>query len=85
MQSSLAAQHTVYLDNLKEAESVIREYQSEAEKKYLQFVQRLETTNVDQIFKEVQDLKKSIQQKFVIQMIGMGIVILVLIISIIVK
>ena len=40
---------------------------------------------MDQIYKEIQDLKKSIQTKFVVLMLGIGITIAVIILSIIIK
>lgn len=77
MKSEIAVQETAYVEKLQQTEQVIRGYQAEAEKKYNEFVHRLEATNIDQIFKEVQDLKQSIQTKFMILMGGIGVVIVV--------
>ncbi len=83
--SVLTKQQSAYLDKLDETEKVINGYQVEAENKYNSFVQRLETTNVDQIFKEVQDLKKSLNTKIAILMTGVGISIVLAIISTFIK
>jgi hypothetical protein len=83
--SVLTKQQSAYLDKLNETEKVINGYQVEAENKYNNFVQRLETTNVDQIFKEVQDLKKTLNTKIAILMTGVGISIVLAIISVFIK
>lgn len=83
--SALEAQQKAYVEKLQETESAIQSYQSAAEAKYSEFVRRLETTNVDQIFKEVQDLKKSIQAKFAILMGGIGIMVILSVIGLILK
>ncbi|MDO4472425.1 MAG: hypothetical protein Q4C17_04595 [Bacillota bacterium] len=85
MKTTLSAQQTAYAEKLQQTEEVIRGYQSEAEKKYNEFVNRLESTNVDQIFKEVQDLKQSIQTKFMILMGGIGATLIVAILGLILK
>lgn len=85
MKTTLSAQQTAYAEKLQQTEQVIRGYQSEAEKKYNEFVNRLESTNVDQIFKEVQDLKQSIQTKFMILMGGIGVTLVVAVLSLILK
>lgn len=61
-----------FASKLQQIESTIKGYQAAAEDKYTEFVDRLERTNVDQIFKEVQDLKHSVQIKFAILMGGVG-------------
>lgn len=61
---------TDYEKQLLQAESTIKDYQKSAEDKYNEFVERLERTNVDQIFKQVQDLKKSVNIKFALLMSG---------------
>lgn len=77
MKSEIAAQETAYAEKLQQAEQTIRGYQTEAKKKYNEFVNRLESTNVDQIFKEVQGLKQSLQTKFMILMGGIGVAVVV--------
>ena len=85
MQSSFTSQQESFLERLNETENVIRGYQSDAERKYNSFLEQLENTNVDQIFKEVQDLEKSIQTKFAILMAGVGAAVIAAILSIIIN
>lgn len=85
MKSNLSSLQTSYADKLHQTEEIIISYQKEAESKYSDFVKKLEETNVDQIYKEVQDLKKSIQTKFMILMAGTGAAVIAAIISIIIR
>ena len=85
MQSSLATQQASFLEKLNETENVIRGYQSEAEKKYNSFLQQLENTNANQIFREVQELKKSMQVKFAVLMAGVGAAVVAAILSIVIN
>ena len=85
MKMELASQQSAYAEKLQHAEQTISGYQAAAEAKYDEFVKRLESTNVDQIFKEVQDLKQSIQLKFMILMGGIGTAIVVSVIGLILK
>lgn len=85
MKSSLETQQNSFATTLQEAEEIIKGYQSSAEIKYSEFVSRLESTNVDQIFKEVQDLKQSVRTKFMILIGGIGITAIVSIITLILK
>ncbi len=85
MKTELASQQSAHIEKLQHTEQTIGEYQAAAEEKYNEFVKRLESTNVDQIFKEVQDLKQSIQLKFVILMGGIGAAIVASVIGLILK
>ena len=85
MKTELASQQSAHVEKLQHTEQTIGEYQAAAEEKYDEFVKRLEATNVDQIFKEVQDLKQSIQLKFMILMSGIGAAIVVSVIGLILK
>ncbi len=85
MKSNLSSLQTSYADKLHQTEEIIISYQKETESKYSDFVKKLEETNVDQIYKEVQDLKKSIQTKFMILMAGTGAAVIATIISIIIR
>ena len=85
MKSAISTLQGIYIDNLKQTENAIHTYQNDAESKYNSFVQRMETTNVDQIYKEVQELKKSVQTKFTMEMVGIGVAIVAAILSIIIK
>ena len=85
MKSVLNAQQTAYAEKLSKTEETIRGYQADTEKKYNDFVQRLESTNVDQIYKEVQSLKRSIQTKSAVLMGGVGVSIVLVILSFLLK
>lgn len=85
MKTELASQQSAHVEKLQHTEQTIGEYQTAAEEKYDEFVKHLESTNVDQIFKEVQDLKQSIQLKFMILMGGIGAAIVVSVIGLILK
>lgn len=85
MKTELASQQSAHVEKLQHTEQTIGGYQTAAEEKYDEFVKRLESTNVDQIFKEVQDLKQSIQLKFMILMGGIGTAIVVSVIGLILK
>ena len=74
-----------YTDGLHKTEQAIHDYQTEAEKTYGDFVHRLESTNVDQIFREVQDLKRALQTKFIILLSGMGLATAVAVSSLFIK
>ena len=58
IKSELENMQASYAEKLTQTELIIKEYQKNAEQQYNDFVHRLETTNVDQIFKEVQELKQ---------------------------
>lgn len=85
IKNNLSSLQTAHAEKLHQTEEVIISYQKEAESKYSDFVKKLEETNVDQIYKEVQDLKKSIQTKFMILMAGTGAAVIAAIISIIIR
>ena len=85
MKSELAEQQTLYAEKLQQTEKLICEYQNTAEHRYNDFVQRLETTNVDQLIKEMQDLKQSIQTKFMILLGGIGVTLIVTLLGLILK
>ncbi len=85
MKTELASQQSAHVEKLQHTEQTIGGYQTAAEEKYDEFVKHLESTNVDQIFKEVQDLKQSIQLKFMILMGGIGAAIVVSVIGLILK
>lgn len=85
MKNTISAQQEAFSQKATQTEEVIRGYQKEAENKYNGFINILESTNVDQIFKEVQNLKQSMQTKFVILMAGIGITLLVAALGLILK
>lgn len=69
-----------------DAESVLlKQLLSQLEIKYNEFIQKLENTNVDRFFAELQDLKKTINSKFTLLFAGVGMAIVLMIISFLVK
>lgn len=85
MKAVIGEQQIIYTAKLSQTESAIKDYQEDAEKKYKDFIYRLETTNVDQLFRELQDLKKSIQFKFVILISGIGAALAAAILGIVIR
>jgi anion-transporting ArsA/GET3 family ATPase len=85
IQNALENLQAAYVDKLHQTETTIQGYQTEAEQKYNDFVRRLESTNVDQIFKEVQELKSSVKAKFAILLGGIGITLVVTILNLILR
>ena len=73
MRDEQTTQQSAFAEKLQHTERALSEYQSRLEQKYDEFIQRLEKTNADQIFKEVQELKKSVQTKFIILLGVVGI------------
>lgn len=85
MNTTLETQQTAHAEKLQQTEQLIHGYQSEAEKKYNEFVNRLDSTNVDQIFMEVQGLRQSIQTKFLILMGSISVTLIAAILSLVLK
>ncbi len=85
LKAELSAQQSAFIENLQHTEQTIKGYQSDAEQKYKDFISRLETTNVDQIFKEVQDLKHSVQTKFFIMTVGVLLTLVATVLGLILK
>ncbi|WP_294411280.1 hypothetical protein [uncultured Ruminococcus sp.] len=83
--SLLLSHQDLYFEKLRLTEETIKEYQKTTQNQYNGFIERLGTTNVDQIINEVHDLKKDIQTKFAFLMAGVGAAIVLSIISIIIK
>ena len=72
LKNELLKMQASYVEKLNQTDHAIQEYQRNAEIQYNDFVRRLETTNVDQIFREVQELKQSVKAKFLLLMGGIG-------------
>lgn len=85
MRTVIGEQQAAYAEKLGQTEASIREYQTDAVQKYKEFIDFLETTNVDRIFVEVQGLKQSVQTKFMILMGGISITFVAAILSIVIK
>ena len=74
-----------HLDRLTQIETAITATKDELDKKYKAFLEKLESTNMDQIFKVCQEMKKSIETKLLLLTGGVGIAIILMIVSFIIK
>ena len=62
-----------YLATLSETVSTLRSTEEKLTSTYQAFLRRLESTNVDQIFKTCQEMKKSVELKLWILIGGVGV------------
>jgi len=85
MRSTAQEQQNAYFERLQKTESIIKDYQNDAALKYKDFVQKLESTNVSELFDELQELKQSVQTKFTIMMAGVGAAVLVGILNLVLR
>lgn len=83
--SMLETQQNAFAEKLQEAEDVIIGYQAAAESKYVAFIEQLEGTNVDQLYKEIEDLKGIIQSKFYILIGGIGVTLIIAVLGLFLK
>lgn len=74
-----------YYDRLAQIETAITATKDELDKKYKAFLEKLESTNMDQIFKVCQEMKKSIETKLLLLTGGVGIAIILMIVSFFIK
>ena len=74
-----------YIARLGEVEKSLKDGEAELTSKYQQFVTKLESTNLDQIYSSVQDLKKSINTKLTLLLSGVGVSVILAIVAIILK
>lgn len=83
-EDAIAAFRTInqeYGKKLDDESALLKELVSKLEVKYNEFIQKLENTNVDRLFVELQDMKKAINGKFTLLFAGVGIAIVLTIIS----
>lgn len=74
-----------YFDRLAQIETAITATKEELDNKYKAFLEKLESTNMDQIFKVCQEMKKSIEAKLLLLTGGVGIAIILMIVSFFIK
>lgn len=74
-----------YAEKLETESQLIKEMTGQLENKYELFVKKLESTNVDQLFVSFQDMKKSLETKMLIIIVGVVISIITVIFSIFIK
>lgn len=70
-----------YGKKLDDESALLKELVSKLEVKYNEFIQKLENTNVDRLFVELQDMKKTINSKFTLLFASVGIAIALIIVS----
>lgn len=74
-----------YGKKLDDESSLLKELVSKLEVKYNGFIQKLENTNVDRLFVELQDMKKAINGKFALLFVAVGVAIALTIASFFIK
>jgi len=82
---SINAEQKAYLEKLEATDKSIQKCEAELSSKYNEFLIKLQSTNIDQIFKTCQDLKKSVNTKLTLLSVGIGISIALMIVSFFVK
>lgn len=80
--AALTAAQQPYLHRLEETDASITRCEAQLSQKHEDFLVKLESTNVDQMFKICQEIKKSMDTRFVCLTIGVGASIVLMIISI---
>ncbi|CEO87914.1 coiled-coil domain-containing protein [Syntrophaceticus schinkii] len=81
----LTASQQSNIKQLEAAQSAIEEMNRTLNTKYQEFLQRLENTNFDQLFKTCQDMKKSIETKLYLLMGGVGIAAIIAVLSLLIR
>ena len=70
--SRLLASQKAYTDKLQTTEQVLQAYSTELGQKYADFLDRLERTNIDQIYQYCVSMRKGIETRMTILMAGVG-------------
>lgn len=76
----LAAQKE-YTDTLRATENAIQACSLELSKKHSEFLERLEKTNIDQIYQACVDMRKSVESKLTILLAGVGVAVILTIVG----
>jgi len=74
-----------YIQRIEEADVSIKNCETEINRKYKDFLIKLESTNVDQMFKMCQDIKKSMDTKLLLLSVGVGASLILMIVSIFIR
>jgi lysine/ornithine N-monooxygenase len=75
------AEQDRYLSELGKVEETVSAYKGELELKHSEFVNKLESTNIDQIYKLTQDTKDSMNKKFTFLFAGISVIFVLMIVS----
>ena len=81
----IKASQAEQLKKLDDTEVRLNSASDELEKKYADFLNRLETTNVDQIFQSCEQMKKSLETKLLFVAGGVGVAVILTVISFFIK
>ncbi|MFE8700899.1 hypothetical protein ACFYKX_09750 [Cytobacillus sp. FJAT-54145] len=79
------AEQDRYFSELGKVEETISAYKTELETKHSAFLRKLESTNIDQIYKLAQETKDSMNKRFTFLFSGLGVTILLIIVSFFIK
>lgn len=75
------AEHDRYLSELGKVQKTVSDYKTELEMKHAEFISKLESTNIDQIYKLTQETKDSMKKRFSILFAGLSVTFVLLIVS----
>jgi len=81
--SSVKKEHGDYVEVLREAQTKIDKMSSELENKYNAFLAKMESTNMDQIYKVCLDMDKKINNKLTLILVGVAAAVILSIVAII--
>ncbi len=79
--NNVKTDHDKYINELKSTRQTIEKFELITKEKYTAFIEKLESTNIDQIYIILRKIDKSINNKFTILLSGCGIIIVLIIIS----
>lgn len=74
-----------YLQHLETVKAEIDEMEKQLQKHYALFLEKLETTNISNIANEIQELKKSLNTKFAVIMGGIGVAIVLVVVTLLLR
>lgn len=75
------ASQKAYFEKLEATDVAIQRCEAEISEKYQDFIAKLESTNIDQMFKMCQEMKRSMDRKFIMLFIGVGASLALMIVS----
>lgn len=79
------AEQDRYLSELGKVEETVSAYKTELEMKHAAFISKLESTNIDQIYKLTQETKDSMNKRFTFLFAGLSVIIVLMIVSFFIK
>lgn len=79
--AQFSATQKEYIAALEATDRAVQAYTTELSKKHGEFLDRLEKTNIDQIYQGCMDMKKSMESKFTILMAGVGVAIVLAVVG----